>query len=250
MTRPLSLALAASLVVTACGAYDAPCADGDLLGYTIRPLDLREGVLRTQEAAAGNFVADALVQEVVNADLAAIPAYAISEHSACGHRPLVDPGPLYEGDLRAMLANDEPLVVLTVSQAKVKAMLEYGVSKLGDPGPWGESPYFVQVSRNLEALDISCSRRPTIVTWQEGEATEVVGERVGQVNVNLIGAPASFRVVTVASFAELGTQIGWWQEGLEAGDTIRSAVADSIGGSQIDSGPEGRISINKVDCDL
>jgi 2',3'-cyclic-nucleotide 2'-phosphodiesterase (5'-nucleotidase family) len=92
------------------------------IGTTSEPLDSREATLRTQEAAMGNLVADAL-REAVKADVAIINGGGIR-----GNKEYPAGSPLTRRDVLTELPFGNRTVKLEVTGETIWAALEHGVS--------------------------------------------------------------------------------------------------------------------------
>lgn len=154
------------------------------IGTAAIDLDLRESVVRTQEASVGNLVADALfaVADALCAaggppcpDLALQNAGGLRQETSCGTRDAIEAGALYEQDVKDLMPFENDLVIVTMTGADVLRALERGVSSLGQQGEGAQAGSFLQVS-GVE-LDVDCTlAAQTLTPDQTGIARE--GARV------------------------------------------------------------------------
>lgn len=111
---------------------------GDLMskavGATAVPLDARGEVMRRGESNLGNFAADA-VRAAMNADAALL--------NAGGFRidRTIDPGPLNQHDLLALLPFQNPLVLLSIRGSQLIEVLEHGLDRRIVRGQSGAFPH-------------------------------------------------------------------------------------------------------------
>src|SRR5690606_3763263 len=112
-------------------------AGRERIGTAAIDLDLRESVVRTQEAAVGNLVADALfavADALCNSggipcpDLALQNAGGLRQETACGTRDAIEAGAVYRQDVTDLMPFENQLVVVTMTGADVLRALERGVS--------------------------------------------------------------------------------------------------------------------------
>lgn len=96
---------------------------GARVGETAAPLDTRNEVVRTQESAVGNLVAD-LIRDAMFADVALINGGGLRGNA------VTPAGPLTRGDLLKILPFANKVVKLAVSGAALRAALENGVSQV------------------------------------------------------------------------------------------------------------------------
>lgn len=154
------------------------------IGTAAIDLDLRESVVRTQEAAIGNLVADALysVADALCAeggvpcpDLALQNAGGLRQETACGTRDAIEAGAVYQQDITDLMPFENQLVVVTLTGADVLRALERGVSSLGQQGEGAQAGSFLQVSG--VSFDVDCERpAQQLLPDQTGIARE--GQRV------------------------------------------------------------------------
>lgn len=97
---------------------------GQTIGKTEVSLDGRNDACRTEETALGNLVADAM-RAGAEADLALIGGGSIR-----GDR-VIDPGVVTRRDVLSMFPFGNKLMVVEVTGAQLRAILEHGVSKAG-----------------------------------------------------------------------------------------------------------------------
>ncbi len=111
---------------------------GSLLGATVATatvaLDARGATLRRGESNIGNYAADA-VRAALDADVALL--------NGGGFRAdrLLGPGPLTRRDLLGLLPFQNPLVLLSVTGAQLRAALEHGLGKRVERGQSGAMPH-------------------------------------------------------------------------------------------------------------
>lgn len=96
---------------------------GVRVGETAAALDTRNEVVRTQESAVGNLVAD-LIRDATFADVALINGGGLRGNA------VTPAGPLTRGDLLKILPFGNKVVKLAVSGAALRAALENGVSQV------------------------------------------------------------------------------------------------------------------------
>lgn len=197
------------LAGTGCVEFNE-CDDGRdrRIGTAAIDLDLRESVVRTQEAPVGNLVADALFAvadalcgdgRVPCPDLALQNAGGLRQETSCGTRDSIAAGALYEQDIKDLMPFENQLVVVTMTGADVLRALERGVSSLGQQGEGAQAGSFLHVS-GVE-LDVDCTQpAQTLTPDQTGIARE--GARVGNATITseersaLIDPAADYEVVT------------------------------------------------------
>lgn len=206
MTRTGWINLAAAVVwasSTGCLAYNDTCQPdtSEPLATLERSLDVRPQTLRTRETPAGNLIADAVLARTAGADIALIPAGALSANTACGPREFVERGPLRLGDVTALLPSDDTVVVLSITSEDLKRALERSASALASPAPPFEG--FLQVSGLLFTVD--CAESAQTLTG-DGKAILFPGARVSEAGILLDGvalAPAqTIRVATLRSVSQ------------------------------------------------
>jgi len=138
---------------------------GDLLGYTLKELDLRKSVVRTGEAPIGDLVTDAFyfTASAFCSDAAGKPCPVaafengggIRSQTTCGERQLIPVGALYQRDVKQVLPFANGLVVAELTGHDLKLALEHAVDLLGQAGSNGLSGHFLQVSRLKFEVDCS-----------------------------------------------------------------------------------------------
>lgn len=171
--------------LTGCVEFN-DCAEdpGARLASAAVDLDLRESIVRTQEAPIGNVVADglfavadALCQEtgLPCPDLALQNAGGLRQETACGTRDALEAGAIYEQDVLDLMPFENDLVVIGLTGADVKLALERAVSSLGQVGEAGAAGYFLQVS-GIE-LEVDCSQAAQVLSGDQ-TAVQTVGARV------------------------------------------------------------------------
>jgi 2',3'-cyclic-nucleotide 2'-phosphodiesterase (5'-nucleotidase family) len=188
------------LALSACEKFNDECRTeaSELVGESYRSLDLRTLTLRTKEAPAGNLLADALLSEVVGADLALVPAGLFSRKTECGLRDFVDRGRLDRADIEAMLPTTDTVVLLSITSEDLKRVLEHAISQLGTSLP--ESENFLQVAGVLFTAD--CAEAAQTLT-EDGKAILFPGARIQPASIFVKGAVAgpgqTFKLATMAS---------------------------------------------------
>jgi 2',3'-cyclic-nucleotide 2'-phosphodiesterase (5'-nucleotidase family) len=160
-----ALALAAVGHLAGCVQFNECDADrGQRLGNAAIDLDIRESIVRTQEAPIGNLVADAIftTARAVCADgIVPCPAFAlqnaggIREETSCGRRERIEAGAVYERDIDELLPFENELVVVAFTGADIALALERATSRLGQVGENANVGYFLQVSRL--SFDVTCA---------------------------------------------------------------------------------------------
>jgi 5'-nucleotidase len=119
-----------------------------LLGATVATaavaLDARGATLRRGESNIGNYAADA-VRVAMGADVALL--------NGGGFRAdrLLGPGPLTRRDLLGLLPFQNPLVLLSVSGAQLRAVLEHGLGLRVERGQSGAMPHVSGLRLNYDA---------------------------------------------------------------------------------------------------
>jgi 2',3'-cyclic-nucleotide 2'-phosphodiesterase (5'-nucleotidase family) len=188
IVRPLRAPLSYLLLLAAssgCVEFNECAAEGGvLLGRAAIDLDVRESVVRTQETAVGNLVADglfmladALCDETGAAcpDLALQNAGGLRQETACGERDEISAGPIYQRDVTDLMPFENDLVVITMTGRAVKRALERSVSALGQAGEAAQAGFFLQVS-GVE-LQVDCAQ-PAQTLAPDQSRIERDGERV------------------------------------------------------------------------
>lgn len=178
------LCCAVSLLGGCVAFNECEAPQGERLGSAAIDLDLRETVVRTQEASIGNLVADALyaVAETVCLDgsipcpdLALQNAGGLRQETACGTREQVEAGLVFERDVEDLMPFENDLVVVTMTGADVKLALERAVSSLGQVGDAAAAGYFLHVS-GLE-FGVDCEQSPQSLSGDQ-LSVQRVGDRV------------------------------------------------------------------------
>lgn len=177
-----------------CVAFDECDAGEDvLLGRAAIDLDVREAVVRTQEAAVGNLVADGLFMlsealcDTTGApcpDLALQNAGGLRQETACGQRDEIQSGPLYQRDVTDLMPFENDLVVVTMTGRAVKRALERSVSALGQAGDAAQAGHFLQVA-GVE-LTVDCAQ-PAQTLAADQSRIEREGGRVTSARVTSRG---------------------------------------------------------------
>mgnify|MGYP006274793977 FL=1 len=232
--------------------FNAVCDDdpGRIVGHSTSSLDLRAEILRRQEAAAGNLVADAFQHALADAgaQLAVVNAGAIRAGDPCSNADVLLPGPLHLDTLANMLPFGDELVLVEVTATELRKTLEHAVALLGAPGAAGRSSRFLQVANLRFAVD--CSGAP-----QEGQQ---VGQRVLDLEVaNADGTytdvptddSVRYRVATTTYLANGGDGHEWLRRQVSnQGESISELDAlvdyvESRPDRTVAPGVEGRISV-------
>lgn len=192
--------LSTALVLLAAGlggclAYNQECAaPADLvepdreIGWLTEPLPVKQDVVRTQESALGDIIADAYVSAyddpqnpsyrdgIEPVDVAWENSGSIRDEGFCASLDEL-PETVKRIDLREVLPFTNRVVVVTLTSAEIYEILEHSVSALGtDDGARG---YFLQVSSGL-SFTADCSLTAQQVV--EGAIT-MPGERITEVAI-------------------------------------------------------------------
>jgi len=195
-----------------CMAYNADCPPDDtpVAGYTEVPLDVRLEVLRTQEAALGDLIADAFHEHlrIEGVDLTVVNAGSIRNRTRCETVDTIEPGPITTAQLTDLLPFANDVVMVQASGRELRAALEHSVSRLGEPGVWGLAGQFLQVSHVRFAVD--CSRTAAV-------GAEIIGSRIAGDIVLLrdngaeevVVPDGSYRIVTNSFIASGGDGYEW-----------------------------------------
>lgn len=93
---------------------------GETIAVTDVALDVREAVVRREESNFGNFAADS-IRAAMGSDVALLNGGGLR-----GDR-LLGPGPLTRRDVAALMPFNNPLVVVSISGARLREVLEYGL---------------------------------------------------------------------------------------------------------------------------
>lgn len=197
--KQLFASLIGCLFVSGCVAYNQTCPQksGEIVGETLRSLDLRQSLLRTRESPVGNLLADALLAEVEGADLALVPATLFERESGCGEKDFLDRGRLDRSDIEALLPSKEKVILVTVTSEDLRRVLERSVSYLASTE---DNPMFLQVAGVLFTAD--CVEAAQTLT-PDGKDVLFPGARVQAASIFVHGMPAapgqSFKLATVAT---------------------------------------------------
>lgn len=195
--RSLLLRLAApalsclSLLASCVEFNECEEATGERLASAAIDLDLRESVVRTQEAPVGNLVTDALltVAEALCAqgtlpcpDVALQNAGGIRQETACGSRDYIEAGAIYQRDMEDLMPFENDLVVVSLSGADLKLALERSVSSLGQAGEASAAGHFLQASGLRMSVD--CAGAPQVVAVDQ-RSIQAPGERVALESIRI-----------------------------------------------------------------
>ena len=129
---------------------------GGTIGRTEVALDARRQILRTQEAAVGNFITD-VMREALAADVAVMNGGGIR-----GDR-VVAPGPLTSRDIYAMVPFSNAVVKVELTGAALRQMLEHGLAQADNQGGG-----FLQVSGVRLTYDAGRPAGSRIATLEVG----------------------------------------------------------------------------------
>ncbi len=164
---------------------------GARLGAAAIDLDIRENIVRTQETAIGNMVADAILATgravCTDGGSAPCPDFALQnsgglrEETACGSRETIEAGNIFESDVRDLLPFENEIVVVRLTGADVRLGLERAVSQVGQIGEAAAVGYFLSVSGL--SFDVSCAGTSQTVD-PEGRAILNRGTRVSNILIN------------------------------------------------------------------
>jgi 2',3'-cyclic-nucleotide 2'-phosphodiesterase (5'-nucleotidase family) len=119
---------------------------GVTIGRTEVALDARRQVLRTQEAAVGNFVAD-VMREALDADVGLMNGGGIRGDK------IIPPGPLLRREVHTLVPFSNSVVKLEMSGAALRQALEHGLMQADNQGGG-----FLQISGAQVTYD---ARRPS-----------------------------------------------------------------------------------------
>ncbi len=178
--RVLVPSLAAAALLPACIAYNEPCTafvdDPDaIVGYLGDAVTLREDEIRLDDSAMGQLVAESYLgafagADLPRADLAIENAGAIREEGLCEPRPELPAGPVRRKVLREVLAFDDTVELIELTEQGLKDVLEHSYAGLGTLDlPGG----FLQLAGAEVAVDCS---RPAEVLGEDRRETP--GQRV------------------------------------------------------------------------
>jgi 2',3'-cyclic-nucleotide 2'-phosphodiesterase (5'-nucleotidase family) len=242
------VALLLLLLFSGCVAYNDTCAppSREIVGETLRSLELRQSLLQTREAPVGNLVADAVLAETPNVDIALVPASIFDADSGCGPRDFIDRGHVYKSDTDALLPGKDTVIVLTVTSDDLKRVLEHSVAQLATST---DNPYFLQVAGLLFTAD--CAENAQTLT-PDGKDILFPGARVPAESIFVKGEQAmpgqTFKLATVSSLVGGGSgYIDLSKPGHNLLDTLktpRDLLADHLRkASPVDPAVEARISL-------
>jgi 2',3'-cyclic-nucleotide 2'-phosphodiesterase (5'-nucleotidase family) len=192
--RPPPTTFAYPLIALALGAgcvefNECESDRGLRLGAAGVDLDLRESVVRTQEAPVGNLVADGLLTmaetlcRVAEApfpcpDIALQNAGGLRQETACGTRESIETGGIYEQDVLDLMPFENELIVVELTGRDVRLALERAVSALKERGEAGEAGYFLH-SAGLR-FDVDCDGQAHTLAADQSRV-EREGNRVSNV---------------------------------------------------------------------
>lgn len=107
---------------------------GERIGETTVALDARGETLRRGESNIANFAADA-VRAALGADIALLNAGGFRSDAVLG------PGPITRRDVLALLPFQNPLLLVSVTGAQLRAALEHGLDRRVSNGQSGALPH-------------------------------------------------------------------------------------------------------------
>jgi 5'-nucleotidase/UDP-sugar diphosphatase len=189
-----------------------PVSRPEVWGQLNVQLDIRRETVRRCEAAAGNLIADAMLNYhyglrdqdgEVAPKVALINAGAIRDEISCGaageKREYLKAGPITDLDIFQLLPFNNTVVVVEMSGRRLKNVLEWGVSALGQEGKAGERGYFLQLAaENGIKITVDCSQPAQTLSADRKQIT-AYGSRIS--SVTIAGQPliedAIYRVATL-----------------------------------------------------
>lgn len=151
MTQPLGLGFVIALLLAASGLANlvAPEADDTVVVRVEADFSARRRDLGAAEAALGNLVADAIVDEVRahgrSTDCAILPAWVFGYDSLKYRDGTIPAGDLTRASLRKLVRFNAPLAVVEMTGEELRHLLEKAIPKLPAGG-------FFQVSRELRVV--------------------------------------------------------------------------------------------------
>lgn len=167
--RHIAVALAALL--SGCVEFNECAEDpGERLASAAIDLDVRESVVRTQEAPVGNMVTDGLLAVAETLcqrtalpcpDLALQNAGGLRQETACGTRDRIEAGAIYERDILDLMPFENDLVVVELTGEQLMLTLERSVSSLGQIGEASAAGHFLQVA-GIE-FEVDCAGAPQVL---------------------------------------------------------------------------------------
>jgi 2',3'-cyclic-nucleotide 2'-phosphodiesterase (5'-nucleotidase family) len=186
-----ALGLAAS---GACLVYNDSCpvTNPEVWGLISVDLDIRRPYVRQCEAPVGNFLADALLRYPYNlrdegapvtVRVGLINGGAIRDKVSCGEsgtsRECIPRGPVIDQDLYQLLPfYEDSVVVVRLTGAQLRRVMERAVSSLGASGSEGQRGYYLHVAAERGVkVEVDCARQAQTLNV-EGTAVEQVGQRV------------------------------------------------------------------------
>jgi 2',3'-cyclic-nucleotide 2'-phosphodiesterase (5'-nucleotidase family) len=210
--RVLLLTLIAASAAGCVAFNECEAPQGDVLGRAGIELDLRERVVRTQEAPVGNVVADAFFEAATAAcaegenpcpDLAMQNAGGLRQETACGVREAIPIGAILDRDVEELMPFENELVVVSLTGRDLALALERSVSALGQPGDAAEAGHFLHLS-GVE-VEVECGFARQTLSADQGAILNP-GERVRAARIG--GEPldpdAEYEVATSSFVAEGG----------------------------------------------
>jgi len=187
------------------------------IGRSSVELDGRDFVLRGAESNLGNLVADAMLDNFPNADIALFPGGSIWSDR------IIEPGNITNLDIQELLPYDEDAVVVEVDGKTLNLILEHSVSNI-DKSFGG----FFQLSGAIVEFDTS--RTPQEFGASLGEIISN-GSRVRKLIIGgeELNERKSYRVVTTDFIASGGYDYFWLEElEIVPGKELTQVVIDYI----------------------
>lgn len=189
-----------SLVWTGSGCVEFnECAEdrGALVGQAAIDLDVREKIVRTQEAPVGNLVADSLL--VTGKSLCAAGGFpcpvlafqnagGLREETACGTREQIEAGSIWERDVLDLMPFENELVVVRLTGEDIRLALERSVSQLGRIGEAGAAGSFLQVAGLSFTAD--CAFEPQVLAGDQSRI-DAPGARISNVLLTEFDPPVA-----------------------------------------------------------
>ncbi|MCO7223582.1 5'-nucleotidase C-terminal domain-containing protein [Pleionea sp. CnH1-48] len=157
--------------------------DDEVLGFTTVELDATKALVRTQEMPIGNFLTDALYDQVTTEgfplDFALVNGGNIRFNAQANPDAIYPIGELTRADVDNILPFRNTIVIVTATGREVKQVFERGVASL--PTAHGG---FLQVSRHIQLM-IDTSRAAQVVDTDSVPPQIVsAGERVVSLLLN------------------------------------------------------------------
>jgi len=212
LVQPLAVLM--SVATSGCLVFNESCpvSRPEVWGQLNVQLDIRRETVRRCEAAVGNLIADAMLNYhyglrdqdgEIAPKVALINAGAIRDEISCGaageKREYLKVGPITDLDVFQLLPFNNTVVVVEMSGRRLKNILEWGVSALGQEGKAGEKGYFLQVAaENGIKITVDCSQPPQTLSADRKQIA-TYGSRIS--SVTIAGQPliedAIYRVATL-----------------------------------------------------